>query len=223
MEERFNVVFCGEVAAGRTVDEVKQSLANLYKVPVTKIDSWFSGRTVTIKADVDRAAAEKYKNVFEQAGAVCVIEAEGAVEEGSPTTASPPPPPPSEQQTDVEEDSAVAGQQDTKIKKQQQKKRSKDMARKGFFGTLFDLSFTEFITPRVVKFFYVLKIIALVLAWIGGLVFMFFMAPPEVVPGNIKIVILVVSPLVFLLSLIGVRMWFELAIVFFRVEENTRQ
>ena len=136
---------------------------------------------------------------------------------------SPPPPPPSEQQTDVEEDSAVAGQQDTKIKKQQQKKRSKDMARKGFFGTLFDLSFTEFITPRVVKFFYVLKIIALVLAWIGGLVFMFFMAPPEVVPGNIKIVILVVSPLVFLLSLIGVRMWFELAIVFFRVEENTRQ
>ncbi len=218
MEERFKIVFHGEIAADRTVDEVKQNLAKLYKSPVEKLESWFSGRAITIKAGTDRATAEKYQKIFEQAGAICAIEAEGSVEEASQAPTSSPPPP-SEQPTDVEEDSAVISDQDTEIKKQPKRERSRNMDQKGFFATLFDLSFTQFITPRVVKFFYVLSIILLALATI---VLVFFVLTQAPVPGSLKYAIIPLAPIVFFLFLITIRMWFELTIVFFRIEKNTR-
>lgn len=38
---------------------------------------------------------------------------------------------------------------------------------KGFFGALFDFSFSTFVTPMIVKFVYVLATVALVLTYIG--------------------------------------------------------
>jgi hypothetical protein len=40
----------------------------------------------------------------------------------------------------------------------------------GFFRALFDFSFTEFITPKVVKFVYVLATVALILGWLVFLI-----------------------------------------------------
>ncbi len=42
-----------------------------------------------------------------------------------------------------------------------------DEARKGFFGALLDLSFTTFVTTRVVKVLYVLTIVLLLIAYAG--------------------------------------------------------
>ncbi len=41
------------------------------------------------------------------------------------------------------------------------------MGNKGFFGSLFDLSFTEFVTTRIIKFLFVLAIIG---SGIGALI-----------------------------------------------------
>jgi hypothetical protein len=43
---------------------------------------------------------------------------------------------------------------------------AQSMDASGFFRALFDFSFNEFITPKVVKFVYVLATIALVLGWL---------------------------------------------------------
>ncbi len=89
------------------------------------------------------------------------------------------------------------------------------MENRGFFGSLFDLSFTEFVTTRVIKFLYVLSIIA------AGL-----MALATVIGGFAGgaaggLLALVISPVVFLLSVLMARVWLEVIIVLFRIAENT--
>ena len=41
---------------------------------------------------------------------------------------------------------------------------------KGFFGTLFDFSFSSFVTPKIVKLVYVLATIAIAIGYLGFLV-----------------------------------------------------
>lgn len=73
-EPRYKVVFSGEIAPGQDIDAVKAKVAALYKVSVEQCEYMFSGRSVTIKGDLDYQTAQKYKNVFEQTGAICRIE-----------------------------------------------------------------------------------------------------------------------------------------------------
>ncbi|MDY0095408.1 MAG: YbjQ family protein [Candidatus Vecturithrix sp.] len=73
-EPRYKVVFSGELAAGQDLQKVKTRVAALYKVPVERCDHLFSGRTMTIKDDLDYQTAQKYQRLFEQTGAVCYIE-----------------------------------------------------------------------------------------------------------------------------------------------------
>ncbi len=85
------------------------------------------------------------------------------------------------------------------------------METKGFFGALFDFSFSEFLTPKIIK---VLYGIGLALAAIGALVF--------IVAGfhrgvGIGIIFLIISPLVFLLYALVVRIYLEILIVMFRI------
>jgi hypothetical protein len=81
----------------------------------------------------------------------------------------------------------------------------------GFFGTLFDFSFSEFLTPKVIK---VLYAIGLLLAAIGALVF--------IVAGfhrgaGVGIIFLVISPVVFVLYALAVRIYLEIMLVLFRI------
>ncbi len=73
-EPRYKVVFSGELAAGQDLQKVKTRVAALYKVPAERCDHLFSGRTMTIKDDLDYQTAQKYQRLFEQTGAVCYIE-----------------------------------------------------------------------------------------------------------------------------------------------------
>lgn len=87
--------------------------------------------------------------------------------------------------------------------------------KKGFFGSLFDLSFSEFVTTRIIKFLFVLAIIGaalLTLAMVAG----GFLDSEER-----GIMMLVLSPFVFFLYVLISRIYLELIIVLFRIAENT--
>ncbi len=87
----------------------------------------------------------------------------------------------------------------------------------GFFASLFDFSFTEFITPKLIKYLYgVGMLLAGVMAL--GMIIAGFTAH-----WAVGILVLVISPLVFLLFAIYVRLAMELIIVVFRIAEHTAE
>jgi len=87
--------------------------------------------------------------------------------------------------------------------------------KKGFIGSIFDLSFTEFVTTRIIKFIFV---VAIIIAAIGS----FALIVGGFMDGFFKgLVILIISPIIFLLYVLISRMWLEMTIVIFRIAENT--
>ncbi len=89
---------------------------------------------------------------------------------------------------------------------------------KDFLPALFDLSFSQFITVKIVK---ILFIIAIVLAAIMAImVLVSGLASGSVVGGLIGIVL---TPIAFLLYVLGARIWLELILVVFRIAENTQK
>jgi hypothetical protein len=89
---------------------------------------------------------------------------------------------------------------------------------KGFFGGLLDLSFSTFVTTRVIKVLYVLWLLAVVFGALGGL----GAAGMAMINGEILsgVFTLVVLPFALVAFLILGRMWHELIIVQFRIAEN---
>lgn len=71
---RYKVTFSGQIAPGQSLDAVKSNIAGLYKVPVERCASMFTGRTVVIKENVDYDTAQKYQKAFSKTGAICQIE-----------------------------------------------------------------------------------------------------------------------------------------------------
>ena len=68
------VIFDGSIREGYTIDGVKNNLSKLFKLDREKIDRLFQGRKIVIKSNVDHQLANKYKNAFYKAGAICLIE-----------------------------------------------------------------------------------------------------------------------------------------------------
>ncbi len=84
-----------------------------------------------------------------------------------------------------------------------------------FVAALFDLSFASFITLKLIRFLYMLGMLLGVLAAIAAIVAAFS------VNSGLGVVALFLSPLVFLLVLVGTRVSLELIAIVFRIEENT--
>ena len=87
---------------------------------------------------------------------------------------------------------------------------------RSFFGSLFDLSFTTYVTLKWVKFLYVLAIIVLGLIMLVMVVV--GLTASESVAGTVGY--LVAVPIVALVYLILVRVWFEIVVVLFRIGET---
>jgi uncharacterized membrane protein len=90
------------------------------------------------------------------------------------------------------------------------------MEEKGLFGALLDLSFTEFVTTKLIRIIYVLQIIVAVLvslSFLFGCLMKGFLAT---IGG------LIVAPIVFLMMVIVARVSLELVIVIFRIAEHVR-
>jgi hypothetical protein len=108
---------------------------------------------------------------------------------------------------------------------------------KGFLGSLFDLSFSSFITIRLVKVLYILTLILLVLAYVAIAIAIFSGGDDQVAfnasgelertdsGGNAALGVLwliVFGPLLLFFYLLLYRVFFELIVVVFRIFENTR-
>lgn len=78
-DERFDVVFRGDIAPGQVLLQVKQRLAALFKRELAQIEPLFSGAPVALKKDIDQISAEKYKKVLAQAGALVEIREAGTL------------------------------------------------------------------------------------------------------------------------------------------------
>ena len=89
---------------------------------------------------------------------------------------------------------------------------------KGFFGSLFDLSFSEFVTTKIIKFLFILAIIGSGIGALGVVITGFASNS-----GAIGILFLLLSPVVFIIFVLLSRVWLELVIVVFRIAENTTQ
>lgn len=87
--------------------------------------------------------------------------------------------------------------------------------KKGFFEALFDLSFTEFVTTKVIKLLFILAIIASAIGCIVLIVTGFSSR------GASGIITLLLSPIIFILYVLIARIWLELVVVIFRIAENT--
>jgi hypothetical protein len=87
---------------------------------------------------------------------------------------------------------------------------------KGFFASLFDISFSSFVTSKLIKVVYVLWMVIAALLAIGVIVAGFGQSTGS------GILALVLSPVAFFLYLILGRVYCELVIVLFRIAENVR-
>ncbi|MBN1764129.1 MAG: DUF4282 domain-containing protein [Sedimentisphaerales bacterium] len=87
---------------------------------------------------------------------------------------------------------------------------------KGFFSALFDLSFSEFITTRIIKLLFVIGIIGAVIATL-----MLIVSGLASSSGAAKVFYILLSPVFFILYVLFVRVWLEMILVFFRIAENT--
>ena len=89
------------------------------------------------------------------------------------------------------------------------------MEQKGLLGSLFDLSFTEFVTTRVIK---VLFVLAIAISAIGA----FTMLIGGIAKGGgAAFLFIILAPIAFFLYVLMARIWLEVIIVLFRIAENT--
>ena len=88
------------------------------------------------------------------------------------------------------------------------------MDTQGFLGSIFDLSFTEFITIRIIKLLFILGIIFVA---IGTLLLIVTGFSNGIGAGILS---LILSPLIFLVYVLLARIWCEMIIVIFRIAET---
>ena len=66
----FEVVFHGQVRPGVDVAQARARIGQLFQVGDQQLEVLFSGRRIVIKQGLDEAAAEKYRQAIERAGAL---------------------------------------------------------------------------------------------------------------------------------------------------------
>lgn len=88
---------------------------------------------------------------------------------------------------------------------------------KGFLTSLLDLSFTSFVTTKLIKALYVVGIILLGLTYLGIAAATF-----QDSAGFGMFWLLILGPLMVFFYLLLTRVWLELIMVAFRIYENTR-
>jgi len=88
---------------------------------------------------------------------------------------------------------------------------------KGFLGSLFDLRFKNFITPKLISILYILMLIGAGLAALFVIIGAF---SESFGYGLLRFIMGIVG---FLICMIIARVWLEVTIILFKIEENTRK
>lgn len=108
---------------------------------------------------------------------------------------------------------------------------------RGFFGSLLDLSFTSFVTTKLIKVLYVLSLVLLALLYVVVAIALFTSGGGESVSfgddGTLQtsgggsaglglLWLFIIGPLLVFFYTLAYRVVFELVIVLFRIYENSR-
>jgi len=72
-DQRYQVVFRGEIARGTGIEAVKANLAKLFKTDDARIAHLFSGKAIVLKKGLSREDGERYRALIEKAGALCEV------------------------------------------------------------------------------------------------------------------------------------------------------
>lgn len=88
---------------------------------------------------------------------------------------------------------------------------------RSFFARLFDTSFSSFITPSIIKLLFILGVIFFSIIGVVLLI-----AGLATLDDN-GIVLVILAPIYWFFGVVYTRVFLELAIVFFRIESNTRK
>ena len=88
---------------------------------------------------------------------------------------------------------------------------------KGFFASLFDLSMTEMITPKIIRIIFIIGLLGLLVSAVFGLV-------TAIMSGEVMAIILALIAVVvgFLVAAILLRIYLEIVVVFFRIYDELR-
>jgi ABC-type Na+ efflux pump permease subunit len=89
------------------------------------------------------------------------------------------------------------------------------MSQKGFLSTLFDFSFRNFLTSKVIKFIYVVSMIIIALETIAFVAIAF-----KANSALGALTLLIFGPIYFVLVMMWIRIVLELVVVFFRIQED---
>jgi len=92
------------------------------------------------------------------------------------------------------------------------------MDSKGFLQSLFDLSFSSLITPKVIKFIYVLTLIG-----IGLLALLFTIAAFNQSSGAGAVTLFIIAPIASLFYIVYARVFLEFFIAIFRLAETNAE
>ncbi len=102
-EDRYDIVFKGEIVKSVDVSTAKQNVGKLFKMQGAKLDALFSGKTIVLKKSLDFDTASKYRVTIKKAGALVDVVAQASANEkpqgagtkavfGERASASEPPP-----------------------------------------------------------------------------------------------------------------------------------
>ena len=94
---------------------------------------------------------------------------------------------------------------------------------RGFIASVFDLSFTDFVTPRIVKVLFILAVLFTgFFSIVGAITTVSAGFSNSEGSGIVALFLtLILAPLGFFLYVLLIRMWLEVVIVLFRIAENT--
>lgn len=91
------------------------------------------------------------------------------------------------------------------------------MPQKGFLGALFDLSFSEFVTVKLIKFIYVLLLVLIAIGYVVGVIAGFADSAGQ------GLLMLIVGAVGAFIAVIFARVYMEILIVLFRIAENSTE
>ncbi len=74
VNQKYRVLFKGEIGEGQELETVKKNLAQLFKTSPERIEKLFTGKPITLNLNIDHVKAQEYSNGLKKAGALCIIE-----------------------------------------------------------------------------------------------------------------------------------------------------
>ncbi len=83
MDEKYRLIFSGELLDGQHRAVVKRRLTELLKLKDGQVEKLFSGQPVVLKRDVDRETAARYQALFKKAGGQLRVKSDSPAEEGA--------------------------------------------------------------------------------------------------------------------------------------------